>query len=137
MNDDATFDWANMPADLVRAFARAVGGGRPDTAAAVGLLRAEWPLPTPDFFRDFGVRTVTANAWLRNDPAALEHVYATIQGRVILSVLRGQNLSPRRKLAAVRRVANPPEGRRQSELVREVLAEALRASEDRPSTPGP
>lgn len=121
-----SFDWANMPADVVRAFARALEGGRPDTERALEVLRRHYPLPDADFFRDFEVRYVAANAWLGSDPAALDHVYGELQGRVLPAT--PQPLSPRGRRSAVRRVIDPPEGSRQSQPVRDVLAGALLAA---------
>src|SRR3954447_24645973 len=123
---ETDFDWANLPADVVRAFARALAGGRPDDAHALALLRERIPEPTPDFFREWDVRVVVANAWLPSDPVATDELYAALNGGPIAPARKGADLTLRRKLNAVRKVANPKVGNRQSEPVRRELAKALR-----------
>lgn len=116
--DAPTFDWANLPADLVRAFARALVGGRPDTESAFGVLRREVGVPDSDFFRDYRIRGVAAETWLPADDAALDHVYGALRGRAIPGRGRGTLPSGRTKLSAVRKLVDPPVGARQTEPVR-------------------
>ena len=121
------FDWSNLPADLVRAFARELAGGRPSTDAALAILRSVVGTPDADFFRHSGVRWVAANSWLADDEAALDHVYGALVGGAIAGPRRGRMASRRMKLSSVRKVVDPPVGARQSERVRQVLGEAMLA----------
>ena len=123
--NETTFDWTNLPADLVRAFARELVGGRPDTEASIDVLREHAPVPGTDFFRHYGVRWVAANVWLRDDEAALDHVHAALVGGPISAPPRRRVPGRRAKLAAVKRVVDPPDGARQTEAVRQAVRDAL------------
>lgn len=112
----------------MRAFARELAGGRPDTEDALRILGSTAETPHADFFRHPGVRWVAANAWLKDDEVALDHVYGALVGAVIAGPRRGRMASRRTKLSCVRKVVDPPIGARQSERVRQVLLEAMLAA---------
>jgi superfamily II DNA or RNA helicase len=120
-----SFNWANLPEHITRAFARAVAGGRPQTAAAATLLSERYPRPAPEFFTSANVRAVTVKYWLPDDPAALAWLHAELSPRLKHRPKRSGALTLHMKLNDVKSLVDPLPGSRQSEATREACAQAL------------
>lgn len=103
------FEWARIPAEIRRAFARALDGGRPSDDTALRVLAERCAVPGEAFFRDAKVIETALKDWLPVDPVALGYVYAvgsadpprgrTDNDRVRLSRLRKQNKTPKLRAA--------------------------------------
>jgi superfamily II DNA or RNA helicase len=125
--EEDSFAWAHVPAQITRAFARALVGGKPTTEAAAELLSTRYPVPTAEFFKPDAIRRATVEYWLKGDPAALHWLHAELSPKLKHPPKHSGPLTPTMKRNDVKRLLDPKphSGHRQSEAIREACARAL------------